>query len=151
MGADGRRVYTWAGRAYPSITSILAGGVPKPFLAPWAAKAAAEYAVAHLDRLRLLPPGQAVREVKQAPFTARDAAAGLGDLVHAAVAADATGQPRPPVPPDAAPFLAAFDQFCADHRPGWLASEQTVYSRHYGYAGTLDAICVLGDTVTLLD
>ena len=150
-GPDGRRVYTWAGRAYPSVTSILTGGVPKPFLAPWAAKAAAEYAVAHLDRLRLLPPGQAVREVKQAPWATRDTAASLGDLVHAAVEADATGRPRPPVPAEAAPFLAAFDQFVSEQRPGWLASEQTVYSRRYGYAGTLDAICLLGSTVTLLD
>ena len=150
-GEQGHRVYTWAGRAYPSVTAVLAGGVPKPFLPAWAAKAAAEYAVAHLDRLRLLPPGQAVREVKQAPWAARDAAAGLGDAVHAAVAAHATGRPRPALPPEAAPFLAAFDQFVVDHQPAWLASEQTVVSRRYGYAGTLDAIAVLDNRVTLLD
>ena len=150
-GPDGHRVYTWAGRAYPSVTAVLAGGVPKPFLPAWAAKAAAEYAVANLDRLRLLPARQAVAEVKAAPWAARDAAAGLGDLVHAAVQAHATGRPRPDLPPEAAPFLAAFDQFTADHQPGWLASEQTVVSRRYGYAGTLDAICTLGGRVTLLD
>ena len=148
---DGHRVYTWAGRAYPSVTAVLSGGVPKPFLPAWAAKAAAEYAVANLDRLRLLPARQAVAEVKAAPWAQRDTAAGLGDLVHAAVAAHATGRPRPALPAAARPFLAAFDQFTADHQPGWLASEQTVFSRRYGYAGTLDAIATLGGRVTLLD
>jgi hypothetical protein len=121
-GAHGRRVYTWAGREYPSVTTIIKGGVPAPFLAGWAAKAAAEYAVANLDRLALLPAGQAVRQVKQAPWAARDQAAGLGDLVHGAVEAHATGQPRPALPAEAAPFLAGFDRFLADHRPRFLLS-----------------------------
>jgi hypothetical protein len=143
IGPAGHRVYTWAGRAYPSVTAIIKGGVPTPFLPQWAAKVAAEYAVANLDRLTRLPTGQAVAEVKRAPWASRDAAAGLGDLVHTAVEAHAHGQPRPALPTHAAPFLAAFDQFCADHRPAFLLSEATVYSRRYGYAGTLDAICRL--------
>jgi hypothetical protein len=148
---DGHRVYVWQGRAYPSVTAILAGGVPKPFLPAWAARTAAEYAVAHLDRLRLLPARAAVAEVKHAPWTQRDTAAGLGDAVHAAVEAAASGRPRPDLPAAAVPYLAAFDRFCADHGPGWLVSEQTVVSRRYGYAGTLDALCTLGNRVTLLD
>jgi len=148
---DGHRVYTWAGRAYPSVTAIIKGGVPAPALVGWAAKATAEYAVANLDRLRLLPAGQAVREVKAAPWAARDQAAGLGDAVHAAVAAHATGRPRPELPPQAGPLVAAYDRFTAEHRPAFLASEATVVSRRYGYAGTLDAICVLDNRVTLLD
>jgi len=150
-GEQGHRVYTWQGRQFPSVTAVLAGGVPKPFLPAWAAKAAAEYAVANLDRLRRLPAGQAVREIKAAPWAQRDQAAGLGDAVHAAVAAHATGRPRPDLPPEAGGYLAAFERFCAEQQPGWLASEQTVVSRRYGYAGTLDALCTLGGQVTLLD
>ncbi len=149
---DGHRVYAWAGRAYPSVTAVINGGVPKPFLARWAAKAAAEYAVAHLDHLAQLPPGQAVREVKRAPWEQSGAAAGLGDAVHAAVEASATGQPRPELPAEAAPYLAAFDRFAAEHRPGFLLAERTVYSRRYGYAGTFDAVAALpGLGVVLLD
>ena len=148
---DGYRVYAWAGRAYPSVTAVINGGVPKPFLAPWAAKAAAEYAIANLDRLALLPPGQAVREVKGAPWATRDAAADLGTAVHALIEAQATGRPSPDLCAEAGPLVAAFDQFAVDHRPVWVASEQTVFSRRYGYAGTLDAICVLDNRVTLLD
>jgi hypothetical protein len=148
---DGHRVYVWQGRQFPSVTAILAGGVPKPLLPAWAAKTAAEYAIAHLDRLALPPAGQAIREVKRAPWTTRDTAADLGDAVHAAVEAAATGRPRPTLPTQAVPFLAAFDRFTADYQPGFLLAERTVFSRRYGYAGTLDAICTLGGRVTLLD
>jgi hypothetical protein len=141
--SQGHRVYTWAGREFPSVTAILKGGVPAPFLVQWAAKAAAEYAVANLDRLALLPAGQAVREVKRAPWQQRDQAAELGTAVHAAIEADAAGHPRPELPDQAGPLLAAYERFAADHRPTWLASEATVFSRRYGYAGTLDAICAL--------
>jgi hypothetical protein len=141
--SQGHRVYTWAGREFPSVTAILKGGVPAPFLVQWAAKAAAEYAIANLDRLALLPPGQAVREVKGAPWAARDAAADLGAAVHALIEAEATGRTRPVLPTEAGPLVAAFDRFVREHRPVWVASEQTVFSRRYGYAGTLDAIAGL--------
>jgi hypothetical protein len=151
-GPDGYRVYAWAGRTFPSVTAVINGGVPKPFLPRWAAKAAAEYAVANLDRLAQLPPGQAVREVKQAPWQQSGAAASLGDCVHATVEAHATGRPRPEVPTEARPYLEAFDRFVCDRRPGFLLAERTVYSRRYGYAGTFDAVATLpGLGVVLLD
>jgi hypothetical protein len=151
-GTGGHRVYTGQGREYPSVTAIISGGVPKPFLPRWAAKAAAEYAIGHLDHLRLLPPGQAIREVKQAPFTERDVAADLGDLIHAAVEAHATGRPRPDLPEAAAGYLAGFDRFVTERTPVFLLAERTVYSRHYGYAGTFDAIATLpGLGIVLLD
>jgi hypothetical protein len=151
-GAAGHRVYRWHGREFPSVTAILAGGVPKPFLARWAARAAAEYAVNHLDRLALLPAGQAIREIKQAPWATRDQAADLGDLIHAAVEAAATGRHRPHLPSEAEPYLAGFDRFLADHTPAFLAAERTVYSRRYGYAGTFDTLATLpGHGLTLLD
>jgi hypothetical protein len=151
-GTGGHRVYRWQGREYSSVTAILGGGVPKPLLVRWAAKVAAEYAIAHLDHLRRLPPGQAIREVKQAPFTKRDTAAEVGDQIHAAVEAAANGQPRPGLPDHAAAYLVGFDRFLAAHTPVFLAAEQTVYSRRYGYAGTFDAIATLpgsGGTVLL--
>jgi hypothetical protein len=149
---NGHRVYVWQGHEYPSVTAIISGGVPKPFLPRWAAKAAAEYAIGNLDHLRLLPAGQAIREVKQAPFTKRDTAADLGDLIHAAVEAAATGRPRPDLPEAAASYLAGFDQFVADRKPVFLLAERTVYSRRYGYAGTFDAIATLpGHGMVLLD
>jgi hypothetical protein len=151
-GTGGHRVYTWAGREYPSVTAIISGGVPKPFLVRWAAKVAAEYAIGHLDHLRLLPTGQAIREVKQAPFASRHQAADLGDQVHAAVEAAASGLPRPHLPVAAEPYLAGFDRFVAQRKPVFLLAERTVFCRRFGYAGTFDAICTLpGVGVVLLD
>src|SRR6266508_1077439 len=124
-GPNGHRVYTWAGREYLSVTAIISGGVPKPFLPRWAAKAAAEYAIGNLDHLRLLPSGQAIREVKQAPWAKPDPAAG---------------------------YLAGFDRFVAQRKPVFLLAERTVYSRRYGYAGTFDLLATLpGLGVVLLD
>jgi hypothetical protein len=119
----------------------------------WGVKVAAEYAIANLQRLARLPAEQAVAEVQQAPQAGWETRSGLGDLVHAAVEAYATSQPLPELPSEAEPLLAAFDQFLTDHTPLFLLSEQTVYSRRYGYAGTLDAIVELprGGTVTLLE
>jgi hypothetical protein len=47
--------------------------------------------------------------------------------------------------------LDGFSQFVTARRPRFVTSEATVFSRRHGYAGTLDAICVLDGTLTLLD
>jgi hypothetical protein len=59
---------------------------------------------------------------------------------------------RPAVPEHAAGYLAGFDRFLAGHTPGFLATEQTVYSRRYGYAGTFDLLATLpGRGLVLVD
>src|SRR6266516_4177237 len=142
--SQGHRVYTWAGQSYPSVTAVLSGGIPKPALSRWAANQAAAYAVANLDRLATLPCEQAVTEVKRAPWQARNHAADLGDLVHAAIEAHVTGQACPPVPDQHAEqvlaLLDGFARFEHDHQPTWLAAEQTVFSDTHGYAGTFDLL-----------
>jgi hypothetical protein len=154
---DGRRVYVWDGRELPSVSTLIANGIPKPFLTRWAAREAATYAVDNLPRLAGLPEATAVAEIKRAPFNRRDDAASLGDAVHAVIEGIIT---RPTVLPSlpegvravqVAPFISAFRQFDADYQPTWLHSEATVVSKRYGYAGTLDALCVLDGQVTILD
>lgn len=41
---DGDRFYTWKGETYWSVTTLIAGGVPKYYLPPWYAKLVAELA-----------------------------------------------------------------------------------------------------------
>jgi hypothetical protein len=153
---QGHRVYEWQGRAFPSVTAILSGGIPKPALPKWAAREAARYAVAHANRLAGLPAEVAEAEIKQAPWAARDGRADLGSAVHALVEARITGRSVPELPDaverQASGYLAGFERFCDQWRPSWLACEATVFSLAHGYAGTLDAIAVLcGDVLTLLD
>jgi len=127
-----------------SVTAALSGGIPKPALTRWAANQAATYAVANLGRLATLPAEQAVTEVKRAPWQARNHAADLGDLVHAAIEAHVTGQACPPVPDQHAArvleLLDGFARFEDNHHPAWLAAEQTVFSDTHGYAGTFDLL-----------
>jgi hypothetical protein len=153
---NGHRVYEWQGRAFPSVTAILSGGIPKPALPRWAAKQAARYAVANADRLAGLPADVAIGEIKRAPWAARDSRADLGSAVHALVEARITDRPAPELPPEVeqqtAGYLAAFERFCDHWRPAWSTCEATVFSTWHGYAGTLDSIAVLdGNVVTLLD
>lgn len=54
---DDSRYYEWPptpGVHYPSITTVIKEGVPKPFLAKWSAKKAAELAFESLDTLLVL-------------------------------------------------------------------------------------------------
>src|SRR4029453_3802172 len=62
------------------------------------------------------------------------------------------GRPPPQPPPHAESYLSGLDRFLADHTPGFLAAEQTVYSRRYGYAGTFDLLATLpGHGLVLVD
>jgi hypothetical protein len=152
-GPGGYRVYSWHGVLYPSVTTVIRGGPQTAAPAGWAARAAAEYAVANLGRLARLPAAEATAEIEQAARARWGGTAGIGSLVHAAVEAHATGRPRPELPAEAVPLLAGFDRFLADHAPRFLLAEQAVYSRRHGYAGTLDFIAEIpgGQAVTLVD
>ena len=152
----GGRLYTWDGEEYPSVTTILKA-IPKPALTYWAAREAARHAVVmHRsgDLERLLRSGDeqaAVDEIKGAPWGARDKAGEDGSAIHRAIERAILGGQPPTVTPAQAPRYRQFERFCTDHQPTWEASEATVYNRQHGYAGTLDAICVLGGRRLLLD
>lgn len=159
-GRNGHRVYAWPPRPaqgvqVPSATAAISGGIPQPWMGPWTSKRAAIYAAANRERLAGLPEAAAVAEVKAAPWADRDAAAGLGTLIHEHIEARITGRPAPETTPEQAvaiaPYLAAFDRFAVEHRPAWLEVEATVFNLTCGYAGTLDAIGVLDGLTVLLD
>src|SRR5690606_2382288 len=77
------RIYTdAAGREYPSVTSVIGLLDKSDALVPWAAKAAAEYAVLHRDALAQLPAPDAITLIKNNWRQKRDQAADLGTLVH---------------------------------------------------------------------
>lgn len=137
-----------------SVTTIIGGGKPKPALLPWGIKATAEYAVRHVDRLAAMvraadgdPDALAgvVTWLKGAPYRDRAAKADIGTTFHAVAEAHALDKPRPAVPPDVAPLVPHLETFLRDWRPVFEMAEATVYSVAESYAGTLDAIAVMGD------
>lgn len=159
------RVYRWPPQPPHDIeavgvTSIIEGGIPKPFLIGWAAKRTAECAVDDHDLVgaMLAKKGgerMAIDHLKGARYRDSSQKADRGTIVHAAVESYIDGKPvskdeleeqlhEARVPRTmwkaAAGMVAGAMQFLADQEPEVLRSEATVYSRDHGYAGTCDLL-----------
>lgn len=142
----GQRFYSWRSEQYWSVTTLISGGLPKPFLLPWGIKMVAEGACDLADELPALvrkDRDSAIKMLKGLPYAKRDRAADLGSTVHAWIEADRLSKPLPPAPPGAKPYLAAFAGFIRDFGPTYEATEASVYNRSQAYAGTLDTIARL--------
>jgi hypothetical protein len=127
---EGHKYYL-DGKRTTSVTTILSGGIPKPFLVPWAARRAAEYAVAN--------PGASVDEIKDAPNRERDAAGVRGTAVHDLAEKIIHGTPVD-VPEELYPYVDGYVRFLDSFRVEPVLVEKTVAHRGMGYAGRFDAI-----------
>lgn len=148
------RTYKWRDETFTSVTTILSGGVPKPALTSWAARATAEWAVKNIDQVTGIAksdPAAAIDMLRGAPWRDRDAAAVKGTDIHAAVEAHVLGQPVPEWSREVAPSMRQFETFVEQYGPTFEMSEASVYNRAHGYAGTLDAIVVIDGVRYLLD
>lgn len=130
---------------YTSVTSVL-NALSKEALVYWAAMETSVAAVDGIDivQARLQNEGResAIDYLKGARFrrprgqrTAKD----LGTVVHAACEQWALTGVRPQVDAEVEPFLRQFGKFLDEWQPTYIATEVTVYSPRYGYAGTADA------------
>lgn len=83
------RVYRVGGLLYPSITTVINAGVPRPFLVPWAAKQAALYVEDNFEELvadrqaPVLPKPKRVAKIRDAYKRYTAARGRRGDEVHA--------------------------------------------------------------------
>jgi hypothetical protein len=139
------------GEQVPSVTTIISGGVPKPALPRWAAKAAAEYACKQWPVLCELDEAERLALIKGAPWRESEKAATLGSEVHDAVDAWCTGRSMPAWAEGVAPFMEQFVEFLEQRSPEFVENECTVWNRTHGYAGTLDFLAVIGGRLTLAD
>lgn len=156
---DANGVYHWKGESFVSVTTAL-GALAKPAIAPWAAKCVAEYANELLDRGReerwnyeRLREELAVEKIKGAPWSKRDTKADLGTVIHDIAEKWALGQ-RLSIEvfsPEIQPYMRTLYRFLETEQVEFIAAEATVFSRAFGYAGTLDGICKIGDRVMLMD
>lgn len=131
---DAGHKYYLDGKRTTSVTTVLSGGIPKPFLVPWAAKVAAEYAIAN--------PGASFEEIRDAPNQQRDKAGVRGTAVHDlaekiihGVAVD--------VPEELYPYVDGYVRFLDSFHVTPILVEKTVAHRGMGYAGRFDAIVQL--------
>lgn len=135
--------YRVGGDFFRRVTTFC-GGLPKPWLANWAAKEVAEFAYENIDAWRTLGPTDAKKLLKGAPWSKRDDAGDRGTAVHKALEAIVRGKPIPDdlQTEDELECAIAAEAFLEEFMDRPLASELTVFSRTYGYAGTLDLWCL---------
>ncbi len=133
------RVSTYKDQDYPSVTSILKAGLPKPALINWAARVTAEEAMRSLDKLKDMEFAKGVTLLSKTHERVRNTRANEGTSIHARAEAYQKGTPFRPLSAETAPYIEQFDRFLYDFRPVFLKTEQTVYSNKYRYAGTLDS------------
>lgn len=151
---DRGRIYRWGDESFISVTNILSKGVPKPALTSWAAKMAAEFAVENIDAVAAMSrkdTAAAIDQIKGSPWRKRDKAADLGTKLHEAAEAHVLGKPVVTESAEEQAFYDAFTGWLDTARPTFEAAEFTVFSRKYGYAGTSDAIAVIGGKRWLID
>jgi hypothetical protein len=164
---EGRR-YVWpvTGETFTSVTTAISALGKQEVLMPWAAKLAASYALDHIDEIigliRELKYKEAHFLIKNAYERDRGKKAAIGSVVHNAIDAfilhggtDLTSFLEPSInsflmsnpdyklglePGEVIAYLAGYEKFYEEIKPKYLLSEATVYSRLYGYAGTMDGL-----------
>ncbi len=86
-----------------------------------------------------------IEEAIEQPNKVKTEAAGIGTEAHDWIEQFIKGN-KPPMPEreGAAKAVAAFLDWTKEHKIKFIASEKLVYSKKYGYAGTLDGIAKVG-------
>ena len=148
---DGTRMYTnpATGETAPSVTTILKY-ISKPALTSWGAKTTARYAAEHWDDLTEMDPADRletlikVHEEESRPKRER------GTLVHALCEAFAKGT-MPVIEKSIDSYMTQFFKFLGEVSPRYVETEATMWNRQYGYAGTCDAVAVIGKDTVLID
>lgn len=134
--------------------STYCNALSKDFLAPWAAKLAAEYmaekAEDHASK------AQAVDEAKKQHKYASDVGKRAGKLGHMYVEARLNKQkitmPSDPKDLEIIESVAkAFDKFMEDWQPEILEIEKVLYSREHNFAGTCDFIAHINGKLVIGD
>lgn len=127
---------------YPGVTSVVSM-LPKPFLAYWQAKEAAELAVDSIDFIKEMAARDrkgAVDYIKGAAsrYTKRRSQVGSDahDLFERMIRGQRTGR----VHPDMAPYQRNFAEFLDDVQPELVRAEDVAWSDEHRYAGSFDGI-----------
>ncbi len=141
-----------------SVTTII-GVLDKPALVYWAADETAKAAV-H-DNEIWVPMArrnrdEAVKWLNAARFRPpagqQLSAADLGTEVHRCLEqAVITGAWPDDIHPEAVPFTEQLDRWLNKFQPEWSASELTVFSPTYGYAGTCDGMLTVDGVRCIVD
>lgn len=149
--------YYFEGKRIPSVTTILSI-INKPALIAWAANMAADSfkeamkAGVAYDELQI---NELYLNAKGAHRKKKTDAGDIGTFTHKWVEDWIKGKaPEAPVNEGLRESTERFLKWQKEHDVKFLSSEQVIYSKKYGYTGTLDFICqyegklILGDLKT---
>lgn len=148
---DGDRQYVYDGTSYPSVTTILKYGVPKPGLAKWQAKLVAAAAISESEKISSLKPASAEKYLLDLADSSKDGSAAKGDAIHAYAEAAAYGKELPVLTEEEKPYANSFEQFLYDFTPEFHAVELPVFNSTYGFAGTVDIYAVIDGRLVVID
>ena len=164
VNADDSGEHRWythptTGERFLSVTAAL-GYIAKRELPDWAASLSAKAAIDAWSRVRdaaVIDPcdrkgDQACGQcrtcmtvwLRDRHRVVRDTASHLGSRFHSAVDHQTKFGSGGHVDADVLPFLDAYNTWAERAKPTYKAAEVTVFSRKYGYAGTLDAVQFFG-------
>lgn len=127
---------------YPGVTSVV-GMVPKPFLAYWQAKEAAELAVDSIDFIKDMAARDrqgAVDYVKGAANRYTKRRSQVGSDAHDLFERMIRGQRVGRVHPDMVPYQRNFAEFLDGVQPELVRAEDVAWSDEHQYAGSFDGI-----------
>lgn len=146
--------YTVEGKVVDGVTSVLRV-IDKPALLYWGVNKAAEYIQNNL------PVGKPIDEIekqklingcKSAHRQAKEDAGDLGTILHDLIEKYAKGLPyKEPINDILKRSFNSFREWVADRKIIFKSSERKIYSRKYGYAGTLDLTANYGDENVIID
>ncbi|MGH8876939.1 MAG: hypothetical protein ACRD0P_06315 [Stackebrandtia sp.] len=145
--------YMLDGKRADGVTTLISGGLPKPALLRWAPKMVAAYVADNPGAVNALWSGnrdQMVRELKEVPWSQRDAAAAKGTEVHALAERLSRGE-EIEVPEALEGYVNSAVAFLDEWRVRPLQTEVAVANRQWGYAGTADVLAELGGRTVLMD
>jgi hypothetical protein len=160
--ASGSRwyIHPTTGERFISVTTVL-GNIARFGLNDWAAKLSAEAAFEWLPWLTCCADvpscnikgddacgncrACAIGYLANRHNEVRDAAGDLGSKLHDAAEQDALFGQGARVDSDVLPFLSQYERWRDAWKPTFHATEMTVISRKWGYAGTLDWIAQFAD------
>lgn len=132
--------YTHHGTVFPSVTTILSAAEPKPWMKSWASRETARWAVENQAAWRDLDPEDAIKLIKGGPEKTRTRASDLGTAIHLVAEAHANGEAEPAVPEGVRPLVKQFLSFIRDFAPEPIMTEERVFNRRVGFAGTFDLL-----------
>jgi hypothetical protein len=132
-----KHFYRHDGQLYPSVTTILSGGFPKPLLVGWAAKVTAIDAIVNRAKWYGIADQSeetAIHMLKSVRFQSRDRAATLGAGVHKVIEKDL--EPTR----EQQPFVDSYRAWYNENVAEPIAAELPVVNVEHGYGGTTDLI-----------